>query len=144
MLPALFLCLATILPGKIPGKQGPVISIVTDATLALPAKHGLEQLTQALTAQNISYEKVSAPTQATGKYLLFAGLSKGPGPAAASLQTAHHSVIPTAEAFSIWHTVWRQRPTIVISGYDSVGLMYALQEAARQFRRATDAGTAFV
>jgi hypothetical protein len=123
--------------------QTPEITIVTDTMGGAPAIHGLEALTAALAANKIRYEKVGDAAHAKGKLLLIIGLTQGPGPAASLLQAGHHMVMHAAEALSIWHTVCRQKPGIVIAGYDGVGLMYALQETARQFRRKGDAATLF-
>jgi hypothetical protein len=157
-LPALFTCFQVRARQAAPIKQGVEISIVTDAMMDAPARHGLEELTGTLASQHIAYETVTTAAQATGKYLLIAGLTGGHanghaadhGNAAGLLQAGHHMVMPVAEALTIWRTVWRQRPAIVIAGYDGVGLMYALQEIARQFRRgsrdsrtAYDAGSVF-
>ncbi|HMH23662.1 MAG TPA: hypothetical protein VK563_17870 [Puia sp.] len=138
LLAALFMSFRITDPGKMgpglhsdPAPSTPDISIVTDAASAT-AQHGLDKLTAALTEKHISYEKVSGPGQAKGKYLLIAGLADDNGPAANLLTAGHHPVAKTAGALTIWHTTWRQKPAIVIGGYDDTGLMYALLETARE------------
>jgi hypothetical protein len=110
----------------------PEITIVTDKAPGVSAVHGLDKLTAALASKQISYEKVADPGQARGKYLLITGLAFGNGPAAVLLKAGGHPVMRVAEALTIRHTSWHQKPALLISGYDDTGLMYALLETARQ------------
>jgi hypothetical protein len=133
----------TTVPEKTVGIPVPEISVVTDDAPGAPAIHGLDKLTATLIAKHISFEKVTSLGQAKGKYLLVTGLGWGNGAAAGLLKTSSHSVVRVAEALTVWHTEWRQKPTIIIGGYDDTGLMYALLEATRQIGRAGDAQGAF-
>ena len=127
--------------GPVPG-PGPDISIIIDDTAGVSTLHGLEKLTASLTSRHIDYEKITDPRQARGKYLMVAGLAYGNGTAATLLKAAGHPVMRVAEALTVWHTSWRQKPAIVIAGYDDTGLMYALLETARQIGFARDAQAA--
>lgn len=132
----LFLSLLTDLrlpaQGKIAGTITPEISICTDTEMSLPARHGLDKLTAILESGHISFEKVSSPAEARGKYLLIAGITNGNGAAATLLKARKHTLARVPEALTIWHSNWRQKPALVIGGYDATGLMYALLEVARQ------------
>jgi len=96
------------------------------------ALYGLDKLTLLLTSKHISYERVTSLGETRGKYLLVAGLAYGNGPAAVLLKTGGHRVARVPEALTLWHSVWRQKQLVVISGSDDTGLLYALLETARQ------------
>jgi hypothetical protein len=112
----------------------PEISIITDEAPGPVALHGLERLTGLLSSRHITFEQLSEAARARGKYLLIAGLSDGGGTAARWLKAAGQNPDRTTEAYVLWHTIRQQKPALVISGYDDTGLMYALQETARQIR----------
>ncbi|HEY4289209.1 MAG TPA: hypothetical protein VGN00_19040 [Puia sp.] len=119
-------------PSKAISSPPPEISIITDEMPGPVALHGLEKLTALLTSRHITFEKLSKAAGARGKYLLIAGLSEGGGIAARWLKAVHQSPDRETEAYILWHTIRQQKPALVISGYDDTGLMYALQETARQ------------
>ncbi|HLZ88718.1 MAG TPA: hypothetical protein VKQ52_15790, partial [Puia sp.] len=119
-------------PSKAISSPAPEISIITDEAPGPIALHGLERLTSLMTSRHIAFETISDPARARGKYLLVAGLSDGNGAAAQWLKAAGQGPARTAEAYILWHTIRQQKPALVISGYDDTGLMYALQETARQ------------
>ena len=121
-------------PAVMVRQPAPEISMIVDAGIGAPALHGLQKLTEVLTSRKISFEKVTEPAAARGKILLIAGPAYGDGAAAGLLRSGGQQVARTAEALTIWHTAWRQKPAIVLAGYDDIGLMYALQETARQLR----------
>ncbi|HEY4112374.1 hypothetical protein [Puia sp.] len=125
-------------PAKAVPSPPPEISIITDVAPGPVALYGLERLTSMLTSRQITFETLSEPARARGRYLLVAGLSNGRGTAAQWLKAAGRSPARTAEALLLWHTIRQQKPALVISGYDDTGLMYALQETTRHIRLGTN------
>jgi hypothetical protein len=119
-------------PSQTIPSPAPEISIITDESPGPVALHGLERLTSLMTSRHITFETLSDPVRARGKYLLAAGLSDGNGTAAQWLKTAGRRPARTMEALMLWHTTRQQKPALIISGYDDTGLMYALQETTRQ------------
>src|SRR5688572_5314504 len=67
--------------GSLAAAPHPVLSIIADQTPGLCANNGLNKLTEALKAKNISFEKVTALKDAKGKLIIVAGLSSGSGEA---------------------------------------------------------------
>src|SRR5258708_4178092 len=127
--------------GKPAETSVPEISICTDTIIGVPVRHGLDKLSSVLASKHISFEKVSSPDKARGNYLLVAGLAYGNGAAATLLKAGGHSITRVPEALTIWHSSWRQKPALVISGYDDTGLMYALLDIARQVGRGEKPGS---
>lgn len=121
----------------------PEVSIVTDRVPGLPAVHGLNTLTSALSGKNVSFEKVSSLNEAHGKTIIIAGLSKGGGMAAEMLNAGNRSLPDSSEALSIWKTSVRNKPVWVISGSDDRGLMYGLLDVANRIGWSTGKATLF-
>jgi len=121
----------------------PEVSIVTDRVPGLPAVHGLNTLTSALSWKNVSFEKVSSLNEAHGKTIIVAGLSKGGGMATEMLNAGNHSLPDSSEALTIWKTSVRNKPVWVISGSDDRGLMYGLLDVANRIGWSTGKATLF-
>ena len=107
--------------------QNPAISIVADKTPGPPVVHGLDKLTEALRAKNVSYERVGSVPEARGKWILLTGLASGDGAAAQALKAGNRAVPQVPEALTIWPTSRQETPIWVIGGFDDRGLMYGLQ-----------------
>lgn len=121
------------------GRQpAPVLSVVTDKAPGRSAAYALNKLMQQLQAQHISFQRVNSLDQATGNAVLVCGLSSGNGAAAKLLQSKQHPIDAVKEALSIWRTSWRERPVVVVNGFDDCGLMYGLLETRRQISLADD------
>ncbi len=108
------------------------VSIITDKNIGLPARHGLDKLEQALSANKIKFEEVNSSERASGSYLLITGLANSNGAAAKLISMEHRKINHTPEAIAIWHTTLGKKPAAVISGTDNTGLMYGLLDAARE------------
>jgi len=108
----------------------PLISIVTDNQPGISVQHGLTKLTDALSSKNISFEKVGSLKEAKGEVIIVTGLSTGKGEASNLLKEGKHAVPEVPEALTIWKTKSQNKPVLVISGFDDVGLMYGLLEVA--------------
>jgi hypothetical protein len=104
----------------------PVISIVTDKQPGPPAAYALHKLEDKLAEGKINFQVVTSLAQAKGKSILVAGLASGEGEAAVLLKRDRHSIDKTAEALTVWHTGWHQKPVWVVTGFDYRGLMYGL------------------
>jgi hypothetical protein len=118
--------------------ENPVLSIITDKAPGISVSHGLAQLTDALRAKNISFEKVGSLKEAQGKFLIVTGLASGEGAAALMLKEGSHAVPKASEALTIWKTNWQDKTAWVISGFDDRGLMYALLDVADRISWSND------
>lgn len=107
-----------------------IISIVTDNKPGVTVLHGLSKFTNALNEKNITFEKVRTVNEANGKIIIVAGLSSGEGEAAQIMNAGNHVVPEAAEALTIWKTNLSNKTVWVISGFDDLGLMYGLLDAA--------------
>ena len=118
--------------------QHPAISIVADKTPGPPVVHGLDKLTEALRAKNVSYERVGSVPEARGKWILLTGLASGDGAAAQTLKAGNRAVPQVPEALTIWPTSRQETPMWVIGGFDDRGLMYGLLDVADRIGWAAD------
>ncbi|MEO5602777.1 MAG: hypothetical protein ABIR06_17790 [Cyclobacteriaceae bacterium] len=112
--------------------EDPQVSIITDKAPSISVGYGIAKLTHALSAKNISFEKVGSMNDAKGKMLIIAGLASGQGEAAKMLLKSRHKIPQVTEALVIWKTDWQNKQAWVINGYDDRGLMYALLDVANQ------------
>jgi len=110
--------------------NNPEISIVLDRPDGISVLHGLTKLTDALEANNISFEKAGTFEEAKGKRIIIAGLSEGNGLASQMMKAEGYTIPQVPEALTIWKTKWQKKPVWVISGFDDRGLMYALLDVA--------------
>ncbi len=116
----------------------PVVSVVTDRSPGLGAAHGLRKLMAALAAKGAAAERVHALASARGGLVVVAGLGSGIGPAARLLKASRIPAPTGAEALAVRHTMWQEKPALVVSGADDRGLMYALLDVADRIAWATD------
>ncbi|MBS1661179.1 MAG: hypothetical protein JST68_09025 [Bacteroidetes bacterium] len=115
-----FLCLLMTGPARAQ------VTIVCDPSAGAPVMYGLDQLTAALTAKNISFNKVNSLNEAKTEPILVAG-----GEAAAQLlKSSSHTLPDSAEALTIWKTQYKNKSVWVAAGHDDRGLMYALLDIA--------------
>ena len=110
--------------------ENPELSIVTDKTPGVVVLHGLNKLTDALRAKNITFEKVQSINEACGKSIIVTGLAYGDGTASQMLKAGNKNVPQIPEALTIWKTIRKKKPVWVISGFDDRGLMYGLLDVA--------------
>jgi hypothetical protein len=108
----------------------PDVSIITDKNPGASVLYGLSKVTSSLQSKNLSFEKIKSFSEAKGKVIIIAGLSKGEGEAAKILKAGNHSVPEVSEALTIWKTIWQKKEIWVFSGFDDRGLMYALLDIA--------------
>ncbi len=111
----------------------PVISIVTEIS-ENPALHGLTKLQDVLTSKNLSFETVKSIKDAKGEWILAAGLSRGTNELNNLLAKANIEISEVPQALAIGKTNFQNKSVLVVSGYDEVGLMYALLEVSRQIK----------
>jgi hypothetical protein len=124
----LFLLLIICLLGCSQGNN-PDISLITDES-GKATTHGLTKLTDAISAKNLTFEKVSAFSEATGKTIIVAGLSSGDSEASKLLKAGNHTMPEVPEAFTITKTTAEGKSVWITAGYDDHGLMYALLDIA--------------
>ncbi len=114
------------------------VSVVTDNHPGLAAKHGTHKIMEALKIRGVAAEQVTSPEAARGKTLIIAGATSGAG-AAADLLHALSILTPTGtEALMIRHTQLNGKPTLLVSGSDERGLMYAQLDVADRIGWASD------
>ena len=110
---------------------------MADKTPGPPVLHGLDKLTEALRAKNVSYERVGSVPKPGGS-----GSSRLGWPVATArsqaLKAGNRTVPQVPEALTIWPTSRQATPIWVIGGFDDRGLMYALLDVADRIGWAAD------
>jgi hypothetical protein len=135
------ICMLAVMPRLGDAASGQVaVSVVVDREMGPAAAHGLGNLMEALKAKGIAAEKATSLEAARGKTLIVVGLASSAGPAAQLLKSAGAGVVvPTgAEALIVRHTTWKGKPTLIVCGSDTRGLMYAELDVADRIGWATD------
>ena len=128
-------------PSLAPAAERPVVSIVTDAATGKGANHGLEKLTAALRAKNVSYELTVSLDNVRGNFLLVVGLATDEGPAARLLKAGNHPLPQWPEALVIRQTQSQGKLGWIIGGADDRGLMYAALDVADRIAWSDDRST---
>ncbi|MBO9682717.1 MAG: hypothetical protein J7502_08635 [Flavisolibacter sp.] len=128
---AVLFCLWFILIQCITAIAGdPQISIVVDQQRNAPFEHGLVKLIAALKAKNISIEQVNQLKAAKGNSIIVAATGNSSTIASLQVPGKNHTVAQTAEALTIWKTIFANKPVLVINGFDDRGIMYGLLDVA--------------
>ncbi len=109
---------------------GMIVSLVGDADAGPPVRHGLEKVSQALTARGVTVERAASPEAARGDVLIVAGLADGNGPAAKLHQTRGIARPEAAEALQISRIELAGKKALLVTGTDDRGAMYALLDVA--------------
>jgi hypothetical protein len=128
ILHCLLLVLATSFFGY--SAANPQVSIVADKAPGAPYAHGLTKLTDVLKAKHITYEQVTAMSNAKGKLLLITGTASGNGAAAQLLK--NYKLAQVSEALTIRKISLKNKPAWLIGGYDDKGVMYGLLDVANR------------
>ncbi len=108
------------------------ISLVSDPSPGLAARHGLKKIKEALRAKGVSLDEAATIEAARGKTLILAGLGQGSGPAAQLIKALSVAPAEGAESLLIQHVRWKDRNVLLLSGGDNRGLMYALLDVAER------------
>ncbi|HUS71558.1 MAG TPA: hypothetical protein VMY06_00720, partial [Sedimentisphaerales bacterium] len=121
-------------------EQKSAISLVTDSQMGRASRHGAGKLRLALQKKGIPVEQTTSLEKAQGNTLIVVGLSGGSG-TAAKLHNLLDIPKPTeGESLLIRHTKWSGKKTLLVSGADDRGLMYALLDVTDRIGWADDAG----
>jgi hypothetical protein len=112
------------------GAEGSTVLLIMDSNIGPAGRHGVNKVRMALQTKGIPVEQTTSLEKTNGNLLLVTGLSVGTGPAA----KLHDSLdIPRpkgAESLLIRNTKWSGKTTLLVSGADDRGLMYALLDVA--------------
>ena len=106
------------------------VSLIQENETGLATHHGWDVVQSALTAKGIRYEQPDSPDQAHGRILIYAGLASGR--VGQQLGSIGIKVPEKPESLAIHKTALRGKPTLLISGRDDRGLMYALLDVAER------------
>ncbi len=109
---------------------GPDVSLISDAAPGLGALHGLSKVKLALKNKEIRFEQVASPEGARGEILIVCGIADGPGAAGKMLKSQNIAKPDEAESLLIRHVRLGGKKTLLASGADDRGLMYALLDVA--------------
>jgi hypothetical protein len=120
------------------GAQGIRFSLVTDRQMGPAARHGVSKVRLALRAKGIHTEQTTSLETARGDLLLVLGLAHKAGPTAAIHSSLDISRPTEAESLLIRHVRWGGKKTLLVSGADDRGLMYALLDVADRIGWAAD------
>jgi hypothetical protein len=117
-----------------PSQGAPVrkveVSLLQEGQAGIATLHGWEKIKTALTAKDIPFEEVTDPLDAHGTVLIAAGMATGSGPLASRLRALDLKVANEPESLLIHKTELLGRQSLLVSGSDDRGLMYALLEVA--------------
>ena len=119
-----------------------LVSLVCDGAPGPAALHGLGKVRSSLQARSIPVEDATSPGAARGGVLIVsgvAGVAGGDGPAAMMHEGLGVAAPEGAESLVIHKAEWRGKKTLLVSGTDDRGLMYALLDVADRIGWSTDA-----
>jgi dienelactone hydrolase len=114
------------------------ISIVSDDVPGLAARHGLNKLAAALKARGVAVEQANSLETVRGETLIVAGRADASGAAAVLSKSLGVAPPEGAESLLIRRTKWNGKATLLVSGADDRGLMYALLDVADRVGWAAD------
>ncbi|MHC4643419.1 MAG: hypothetical protein ACYS32_17390, partial [Planctomycetota bacterium] len=120
------------------GAQKSAISLVTDSRMGRASRHGINKLRLALKDKGIPVEQTTSLEKAQTNTLIVVGLSGGSGAAAKLHKLLDIPKLAEKESLSIRHTKWSGKKTLLVSGADDRGLMYALLDVADRIGWADD------
>lgn len=118
------------------GGASQVIRLVLEnEELGPPAKYGVDQLTDALEKQNV---KLEAKEVAEAARVLRVGTYLGSDAVRKLADEGEIQLAKQTEALSITRQTGERGSTLLVAGYDDVGLMYALLELADEVEHCAD------
>jgi alpha-glucuronidase len=122
------------------GAQKSAISLVTDSLMGRASQHGTNKLRLALQKKGIQVEQTTSGEKAQANTLIVVGLSGGSGTAAKLHKLLDIPKPAEKESLLIRHTKWSGKKTLLVSGADDRGLMYALLDVADRIGWVDDPG----
>ncbi|MHC4104177.1 MAG: beta-N-acetylhexosaminidase family protein, partial [Planctomycetota bacterium] len=108
------------------------VLLITDSNIGPAGRHGVNKVRLALQTKGIPVEQTTSLETTSGNLLLVVGLSAGSGPAAELHDKLDISRPKGAESLLIRRTIWSGKKTLLVSGADDRGLMYALLDIANR------------
>ncbi|MBO0859624.1 MAG: hypothetical protein J2P21_14280 [Chloracidobacterium sp.] len=114
------------------------VTIVSDNSPGLGARHGLNKLVAALKARGVAVMLANSLEAARGEKLIVAGLAAASGGAAALHISSGVAPPEGAESLLIRQVKWNGKTAWLVSGADDRGLMYALLDVADRVGWAAD------
>ncbi|HDY88555.1 MAG TPA: hypothetical protein ENH82_10660 [bacterium] len=106
------------------------ISLISDRVAGLAAKHGINKIKLALKKKGVSLEEVFDIQEARGNILIVAGIARGSGSAAELVKSFKLSAPEESESLMIHRMKYEGKETLLITGADDRGLMFALLDVA--------------
>lgn len=137
---ALFSLVYSTVPNPAPD-QTVEVSLIRDGQTGPATIHGWEKIEAAISAKGIRYEEVANAKAAHGAVLIAAGPSLGSGFVAEQIRALGIRMPDKPESLIIHKTELQRKQTLLLSGSDDRGLMYALLEVANRIGWATDRAT---
>lgn len=134
---ALFSLMYPTVTNPAPG-QTVEVSLVREVQPGPATAHGWKKIEAALSAKGIRYEEVADAKAAHGSVLIAAGPSSGSGFVAERLRALSLKVPEKPESLLFHKSGLGGKQTLLLSGSDDRGLMYALLEAADRIGWAKD------
>ena len=119
------------------------VGMVVDAGVEGCAEYGLASLEDALRKQDLSVQRLKQAASASADFLIVAGLTSKPGPAAQILKEMNAPLPEGPEALVIRRTEVEGKPAVILCGSDARGLMYAALDAADRISWSDGAGEPF-
>ena len=111
--------------------QGTSVQVVVSSNLEAPARHGVEQLSEAMREHGLRVETLKGIEDATGSHVIVAGLADNPA-VAARITEGGLALPQQAESLAIRSLQNEHRKTVVLCGADASGLMYAALDTAQR------------
>ena len=112
------------------GTEGSTVLLIMDGDMGPAGRHGVNKVRTALQAKGITVEQTTSLDTTNSKLLLVAGLSGGTGPVSKLHDSLDISRPKEAESLLIREIKWSGKKTLLVSGADDRGLMYALLDVA--------------
>ena len=112
------------------------VDIVTDLMSGRPVLHGLSKVEKALTRAGIKIRRITAESELSGNPVIVASADPQGGVAHKLAKDIGDVALALPESLSVQPGLLGNLPAVSVTGADDTGLMYGLQEVARQIELA--------
>jgi len=127
----LFALFVAAAPGAPQQNPPSAVSLIVDAKLGPPARHGLDRLLEALHSRDIKVERRNSLRRARRSRAIVFGPAGGSG-TVEELRSAADLTLPAEpESLLVRNLQWNGKNALLICGADDRGLMYAALDVAR-------------
>jgi len=119
-------------------EQTYAVSLIVGGAVGPAARHGLNKVRLALQEKGVSFNEIGNLEAANGDILIVAGLADSSSTVSELLKASGMQAQKEAESLLIQNIEWKGQKTLLVSGGDDRGLMYALLDVADSIGWASD------